>query len=178
MAFNLEENEYVVRMARRHWFRPVVETFFLLFSLLIPIVVTSVVLSLPIETAELGNVGALSIIFVLSWLFIVWNLAFVIWTNHYLDVLVVTNKHIIDIEQIGLWSREISTLDLDKVQDISSKTQGIVASMLNYGDLEIQTAGSITNFIVKGIESPDSIRQEINTQISAREDRSISAPFG
>ena len=67
-----------------------------------------------------------------------------------------------------MWNREISTLNLDKVQDISSKTDGMVANILDYGDLEIQTAGSITNFIVKGIESPDLIRQRINEQMNKR----------
>jgi hypothetical protein len=82
-------------------------------------------------------------------------------------VLIVTNLHVLDIEQIGLWHREISTLQLQKIQDISSKTEGIIPSLLNYGDLEIQSAGSFTNFIVKGIQKPDLLRQKMNEQITA-----------
>jgi hypothetical protein len=85
-----------------------------------------------------------------------------------LDVLVITNLHIVDIDQIGLWHREVSTLQLSKVQDISSKTDGIIASILDYGDLEIQSAGSLTNFIVKGVQKPDLLRQKINEQISIK----------
>jgi hypothetical protein len=177
MAFKLEDNEHIVMIARRHWFKPVTETIGLLFSMLIPIIISSVAYSLPENVIIANELGTIPMILILTWLFIVWNTAFIIWTNHYLDVLVITNKHIIDIEQIGLWNREISTLDLDKVQDISSRTEGIVASTLDYGELDIQTAGSMTNFIVKGIERPDLIRQKINEQISAREDRAISVPF-
>lgn len=166
MAFKLEANEHVILIARRHWFKPVVQTIVLFFSLLVPLVLTSVAFASPGLSEELGNVGLLSVLFMLIWLFLVWNVAFIIWTNHFLDVVVITNMHIIDIEQIGLWHREISTLNLDKIQDISSKTEGLIASILEYGDLEIQTAGSITNFIVTGVQQPDVIRQKINEQIT------------
>ncbi len=166
MAFKLEENEHIILVARRHWFKPVLETTLLVFTILAPLFVTSIVFALPNMTAQVGNASVLSLIALTAWLFVVWNICFVIWTNHFLDVLVITNLHIIDIDQIGLWHREISTLQLSKVQDISSKTEGIIASMLNYGDLEIQSAGSLTNFIVKGIQKPDVLRQKINEQIS------------
>lgn len=166
--FKLEDNERIVRIARRHWLLPVVETLVLLFSLLIPLILTSVLYSLPSAGETFGNMGAFSMICILSWLFVVWNIAFVIWTNQWLDVLVITNLHIIDIEQIGLWNREISTLNLEKIQDVSSKTEGLIASLLDYGDVEIQTAGSITNFIVTRVEYPDVIRQVINEQVNIR----------
>ena len=71
-----------------------------------------------------------------------------------------------DIEQVGLWHREVSTLQLSKIQDISSKTEGLIPSILNYGVLELQSAGSLTNFIVKNIQRPDLLRQKINEQIN------------
>lgn len=169
MSFKLEDNENIVLIARRHWFKPMLETLALLFSLLIPVVISSTAYSLPENVIADTNLGALSMVLILCWLFVVWTAGFVIWTNLYLDILVITNKHIIDIEQIGLWNREISTLDLDKVQDISSRSDGIIESLLSFGDLDIQTAGSNTNFIVKGIEQPDKIRQMINEQISLGE---------
>lgn len=169
MVFKLEENEYITIFARRHWFVPVAKTIGVLFTFLFPILISSLVFSLPLSEDILGNSEILSLIFLCVWVFIAWNFVFVIWTNHFLDVLIVTNFHIIDIEQIGLWNREISTLHLKNVQDISSSTVGLVASMLNYGDLEIQTAGNMNNFIVRGIQRPDLVRQKINSQIIARD---------
>lgn len=166
MAFKLEKNEYIVLTIYRHWFRTLLETLVTFFSLLIPVFLSSVIFALSDNSDQFGNLGILSIIFILMWLFIVWNIVFILWTNHFLDVLVVTNLHIIDIEQIGLWHREISTTQLQKIQDISSKTEGLIASVLNYGDLEIQSAGSLTNFVIKDIKNPDSVRQKINEQIA------------
>lgn len=165
MAFKLESNEHIVVIARRHWFRPVIMTLILFFSLLLPLITSSVLISIPKDPQQYGNLTILSIVFILMWLFVIWNIAFVVWTNHFLDVLVVSNLQIIDIEQIGLWRREISTLQLTKVQDISSKTEGFISSLLDYGDLEIQSAGSLTNFIVKEVQRPDMLRQKINEQL-------------
>lgn len=166
MAYKLETDEYIVLIVRRHWYQPFIETFLLLFTLLIPLFFTSIAFSLPELKIELGNTPVLSIIIMLSWLFVIWNIGFVMWTNYFLNILVITNLHIIDIEQKGLWYREVSTLNLQKVQDVSSRTEGMIASLLNYGELEIQSAGSLNNFIVKDIQNPDLVRQKINEQIT------------
>lgn len=165
MAFKLEENEYVTIFVRRHWFAPVVQTLSFLFSLLIPIFIMSFAYSLPDYNQYFGNIGLLSIIFLVAWTFVIWNAIFIVWTNHFLDVLVVTNLHIIDIEQVGLWNREISTLQIKNVQDISSTVVGIIPSILKYGDLKIQTAGSVNKFLIHNIQRPDLVRQKINAQI-------------
>ncbi len=165
MAFKLESNEHIILVVRRHWFKPVFKSLLLFFSLIFPIIISSIVFSLPKYTDQMGNTSVLSIIFLITWLFIIWNIIFVVWTNHFLDVLVVTNLNIIDIDQIGLWHREVSTLPIQRVQDISTKTEGLIPSILNYGQLEIQSAGSLTNFIVNGVQQPDAVRQKINEQI-------------
>ena len=168
MAFKLEENEYITIFVRRHWFNPVTQTLMFLFSLLAPIFITSLAYAFPNYNEYFGNLGLLSLIFLTAWIFIVWTAIFIVWTNHFLDVLVVTNLHIIDIEQVGLWNRKISTLQIKNVQDISSKVVGLIPSILKYGDLKIQTAGSINNFIIHNIQRPDLIRQKINAQITSQ----------
>jgi ABC-type proline/glycine betaine transport system permease subunit len=166
MAFKLEENEYIIAMSRRHWFFPVSQSLLAIFSLLLPILIMSVVFNIKLSQDIFGNSSLVSLIVLLVWFFIVWNFIFIIWTDHFLDVLIITNLHLIDIENIGLWNREISTLKLKNIQDISSKVIGIIPSILKYGDLEIQTAGSMNNFIIKNVQNPDLVRQKINAQIA------------
>jgi len=164
MSFKLEPNEHVLLVARRHWIRPFYVSAGLLFSLVIPLILVSIGFSFETAPEQFGNLGILTIIISLIWLFVAWNIAFVEWTNHFLDVVVVTNLHIIDIEQISMWHREISMLSLGKIQDVSSETKGIVSSMLEFGTLEIQTAGNTSNFVLENIEKPDLIRQKIMQQ--------------
>lgn len=86
------------------------------------------------------------------------------WTDFYLDVLVVTDHRIINIEQKALFARETSSLHLDKIQDVSVEVFGILATFLSFGNLKIQTAGEMEEFIIKGIKDPDAIKQTILEQ--------------
>lgn len=79
----------------------------------------------------------------------------------YLDLLVLTNDRLLHIEQLSLFSRTISELDLYKVQDITSKISGFFQSLFKYGTLEIQTAGEQGKFIFQDLPHPESLRQRI-----------------
>jgi uncharacterized membrane protein YdbT with pleckstrin-like domain len=82
-------------------------------------------------------------------------------TDYYLDTWIVTNERIINIEQKGLFSRIVSELHLNQVQDVTSETHGIVATFLSYGDVHIQTAGARERFNFKQIDNPEKIKQII-----------------
>ena len=51
-------------------------------------------------------------------------LAYSYFIDFYLDVLVVTNDRLIDIEQIGLFARTVSEVDLCNIQDITKDLSG------------------------------------------------------
>jgi len=97
---------------------------------------------------------------------ILWVVAFVIWTDHYLDVWVITNKNLIDVEQQGIFHREISTTRLSKIQDVSSEVRGIFQTFLNFGDLTIQTAGIHHKFKISGIVDPVTVRTNLEKIIT------------
>ena len=81
--------------------------------------------------------------------------------DFYLDLLVITNDRLVDMEQVGVFARRTSEVDLYKIQDITSEVKGVFASLFDYGDLLVQTAGAVERFIVTGIPHPDKLRQEI-----------------
>ena len=54
----------------------------------------------------------------------------------------VTDEHIVDMDQLGLFQRTISTLRLSRVQDISVRVKGPIQTLMQYGTITIQTAGS------------------------------------
>jgi hypothetical protein len=67
---------------------------------------------------------------------------------------VITNKHVVDVDQIGLFNREVSTLRLEEIQDVSAKVNGPLQTMLGYGTLIIQTAGERENFVFDYVPEP------------------------
>lgn len=61
--------------------------------------------------------------------------------------LIVTNENIILINQLSLFSRKISQLNLAKIQDVSGDQDNFIENMLGFGTLTIETAGETKNFI-------------------------------
>jgi len=159
----LDKNEKVLLEVRKHWFILFSETFFLVFLLILPILVVIGVkiINVPQFIKLTGDSSFLYIAIIAIWLLFIWIIFFVIWTKYYLDILILTNKRIIDIEQKGLFSREVSTLSLGKIQDITTEIHGILATLLDFGDVYIQTAGESRNFIAKGVPRPAIIKRKI-----------------
>lgn len=165
MSFELDKDEYVIYEARRSWIVLFSQTIGWIFSILIPIILFSAIQSSEkIEFA--GNENALLMIFLMSWVFIVWNAIFVVWTDHYLDILVITNKNLIDIEQKGLFVRDIAIVNLSNVEDVTTVVDGVLATLGGYGDLKIQSAGSETEFVLKRLHNPVFVRSKIREAIS------------
>jgi membrane protein YdbS with pleckstrin-like domain len=67
---------------------------------------------------------------------------------------VITDQHIVDIDQLGLFNRVVSTLRLEEIQDISASVKGPLQTILQYGSIVIQTAGERENFVFNYIPNP------------------------
>lgn len=89
--------------------------------------------------------------------------------NYFLDMWFVTNDRIVDVLQAGLFDRTISETDLYRIQDVTSKSEGLFATMFNYGEVNIQTAASQERFTFYNVHNPHKIREEL-VQL-AEEDR-------
>lgn len=153
-----EKVEYVLR---RHWitFMPVVISF--LIMVLLPIAVYFGIQYLFPEFL----VGPMirPILILLGSGFLLYSLLFfyIQFIDYYLDLWIVTNDRIIDTEQKGLFSRTVTELELFQIQDITTHTTGIVATIFKYGDLMIATASNTNTIIFHDIPNPDLIRQEL-----------------
>jgi len=162
-----EKDEKIIFSVRKHWFMLLVEAFFLVFMIAAPLV-AYVVFSetgLSVLFAEiLGNTTALSVAFTSLWFLAVWVIFFVVWTDYYLDILILTDRRMIDIEQRGLFSREVSTFRLDRIQDITVEVNGIIATLLKFGNIHVQTAGEDREFVGKGIPNPSKLRDIIQNE--------------
>lgn len=75
-----------------------------------------------------------------------------------LDTWIITNHRVIDSEQHGFFNRTVAELSLAKIQDVSTDIQGPLATWLKYGNLDIQTAGTIDKFTFKQIPDPVAVK--------------------
>src|SRR5574340_1734071 len=93
-------------------------------------------------------------------LFLVLSL-FIIFVIYYLNVQIITNIRIVDIDQVGLFSHVISELHIDKIEDVTSQTNGVLGTIFNYGDVYVQTAGTVERFEFCNVPSPAAIEKLI-----------------
>jgi uncharacterized membrane protein YdbT with pleckstrin-like domain len=89
--------------------------------------------------------------------------------DYYLDVWIVTDQRIINIEQRGMFNREIAEHDLDKIQDVSGIQKGFFQTLFSYGDVHVQTAGEIQRFIFRQVDNPFDVVRKINKLIQSHE---------
>lgn len=91
----------------------------------------------------------------------VWLFFFFSFIDYYLDAWIITSERIIDIEQNGFFSRVISEVRINKVQDVTSEIKGALPTVLNYGRIYIQTAGEKERFVFREVPDPDGLRDTI-----------------
>ncbi len=94
------------------------------------------------------SLGSLLYMIVLIFLFVgvLW-----IWRR---NKVVITNEHIVDVDQLGLFNRRVSTLRLGEIQDLSADVHGPTQTIFQYGTLHIQTAGERENFAFDYVPHP------------------------
>jgi uncharacterized membrane protein YdbT with pleckstrin-like domain len=93
-----------------------------------------------------------------SWLICAWMALFGVWTNYYLDVWTITNKRLISVDQRGLFHRNTGSFRLERLQDINVSVRGILATFLDYGDLQAETASEDRDFVARAIPKPQELK--------------------
>jgi uncharacterized membrane protein YdbT with pleckstrin-like domain len=95
------------------------------------------------------------LLFFLSLLLLfLWAVIFLVVANYYLDYWIVTNERTIHTELKGLFNRVSSSVNHDKIQDITVEVKGFLPTLLNFGNLYIETAGEFQRFTFKQIPNP------------------------
>jgi len=70
------------------------------------------------------------------------------------NVIYVTSEKIAQVVYISLFNRKISQLSIGDVQDVTVTQKGVLAHMLNYGTLIIETAGEQQNYTFTYVPDP------------------------
>jgi hypothetical protein len=90
---------------------------------------------------------------------------FIIW---FFNVGLVTNKRIIDLDVHGVLSKHFSETKLDLIEDVSYSQVGAIRSVFNYGDVHMQTAGTLANFEFDRAPEPAKITKIVAEMIGGK----------
>lgn len=176
--FQRAKGEKIILFLRRHWMAllPIFGAIFLLIA--IPVVLIAILYYYGLFSwlQELDLVVSptkiVALFFSLYFLYLVFFF-FVAWMQYYLDVTILTNRRIVDIQQINLFNRKVASTDLIYVQDVRSEVKGPLQRFFDYGTVVIQTAGKRANFILEDIPHPSAVARRILITAEGRETKSV-----
>ena len=162
---NQKPNEHVLMFLRRHWIS-VVKIVLINLSMAVMPMIFYIGVAGYTDFLEVEAYLALFVFLVSAFYLFIILFAFANFVDYYLDVWIVTNQRVINIEQKGLFSREVSEKELGMMQDITSDVEGFWATVLNYGNVHIQTAAETERFIFKQVPFADEVARRISNLVS------------
>lgn len=162
----LEPDEKILIQTRRHWFIIVAQIASVLVLTIAPLLLLAIInalLATYANTSGLFSTYAPHITFIyMFWLIFAWISIFNFWTNYYLDVLTITDRRAILVNQKGLFRRNIASFRLERMQDMNVEIQGLIATLLDFGTVTVETAGhSDEEFKATDLPNPSDIKSLI-----------------
>ena len=155
------EEEEIILFLRQHIIVLVPQIFFLVFLMFSPVVLfpfmirffSSSLFSVPSGYIVVGTV---------FWYIVTFGYGLTQFLHWFFNIFIVSNKRVIDIEFVNLLYKEFSEAQIERIQDISYHSHGIMATFFNYGDVTIQTAGEQENFIFESVPRPSEVVKVIS----------------
>lgn len=98
-----------------------------------------------------------TLVFTLSYYLLVCSYMFMNFITWYFNINLVTSERIVDIDFEDLVYKNVAETKLSLVQDVSYTQTGAIRTVFDYGDVLIQTAGTIDNFDLHAVPLPERI---------------------
>ena len=152
-----DPEEKTILVTRKHRIILFSKMSFVGFSALLPFIIYSLISPL----SWYPIISPLYWFLVSVWFLVLWNLAFYSIMLYFLNTVIVTNKRVIENKQEGFFRHTANELNLTKIQDISVKISGPLATFLDFGDIEIQSAGAKAKFYFDALPRPQEIKKII-----------------
>lgn len=162
---HFDPDESVVRTVRRHWFILLISVAGHLFLALLPFIALAMAgylaqsSDLMPEFSDQQEILYLGGFLYCLWLLLLWIMFFRQWTNYYLDVWYITPKRVVDVEQRGLFNREVISLRYEQLQDITADVAGLLPTLIGYGMIQVQSAGRNRRVILRDAHSPEEVKK-------------------
>lgn len=150
-------DEKVHLLIRQHWMILALELLSFFIIALIPLTISDL-----IEDAVMRMGLSELIWFVVTAYYIIWWFGlFYRLMLYLLDTWIVTDHRIVDSNQKAFFDRKVAETKLSRIQDIAASTRGILQTFFDYGNVEIQTAGTEAKILLRNVANPEQIRETI-----------------
>ena len=144
------EEEKVLVVARAHWFTNLSWIITFVLMLFVPALMNFI----PIQGEIVSKYKLLGSLF---WYLVSFAFGLEKFLAWYFDVVIITDKRVIDVDFNNLLVKKFSEARLLMIQDITSKVSGLFQTIFNYGKVKVQTAGETPEIIFEDIPNPEKI---------------------
>ncbi|MDO8512296.1 MAG: PH domain-containing protein [bacterium] len=155
------DDEVLLAFLRRHWFVMFLNAVMFIVLMAIPIGIYALVPAQLLGWIQGTPWEGIIVMFFSAYYLMMWLFFFAALVDYYLDVWIVTSERIIDILQISLFRHVVAEQRIVRVQDVTSTVQGILPTFLNYGNVNIQTAGEQERFVFEQVPNPEGVKRII-----------------
>lgn len=174
--YSFQPDEHEISRVRKHWFVLTVAIFGTIIAAFLPVILALIIV--PAVAQNFSGVLPLIFFFGSLWVTLCIIALANTWTSFYLDIWIVTNKRIMYIEQVRLFSREVTTLRIDRIQDATVTYHNFIETMLGFGTLRIQSAGAVADDLeIRGIPKPDHVKQLVLNEVEKETRRRFKVDF-
>ncbi len=160
IADYIAKNETVLMVVRRHWIN------------VAPLMAAWVILGLATLYGfylmgryrdSIGSNGSVMMVGLglVAMLALALLLAYASWYVYRENRIIITDQNLYQVTQNSLFSRRVGQFSLERLQDVSASQSGFLATLLDYGDVTVETAGEEENFVFRQSPNPRSIAAEI-----------------
>jgi len=108
------------------------------------------------------------VIFVLFYYLIVLTYLYISFITWYFNISLVTDRRIVDVDFSNLVYKNVASTKLNLVQDVSFSQVGAIRTFFDYGDILVQTAGTMDNFEFNAAPQPENVVHIIGDLIGRR----------
>jgi len=161
-----EKKEKIVLLLRRH---PITNVPWILLTILLVIAPLFIKPFISLDFLP----GNYQLILFLCWYLFTLAFVFERFLNWFFNVNILTDERVIDINFPTLLYREITEAKIDKVQDVNVKTGGYIRSLFNFGDVLIQTAGTIPEICFEAVPDPERVLRVVNQLLYEEEQEKL-----
>lgn len=151
---SLAPGETIILLLRAH---PITQLGWFLntLGLIVLLIVLNLFITFLFNPAQMLFINIFGIAFIFA--YALFN--FFVW---YFNVGIVTNMRVIDVDTHSLTYKEVSEARINKVEDVTSKSGGFFASIFDYGNVFVQTAGAEVNIEFLNVPKPAEVVRIIN----------------
>lgn len=179
--FELEPGEHMVLTERKHWLIFLSELLPYAILAILPFAIPNILALAPPLASYAPFFDATTTtgrIIVGIWLLITWTNAWGVFTRYFLNAWIVTSDRIVTIKQRRFFDRSVSSLFLSRIQDVTTDVHGVLSSLLDIGDIKVQSAGEEVEFVMGGIPHPERVRDIILRYVPEEEKQSAVSYIG